>query len=64
MSVKVAVVLPFVKETPGAIRYGLPTQRREVLVSDLYVRKDKLREAGHTGPWPSEITVTVEVYQP
>jgi hypothetical protein len=61
MSVKVAVVLPFVKETPGALRYGLPDQRREVAVSDIYIRKDKLREAGHVGPWPIEITVTVEV---
>jgi hypothetical protein len=57
----VRITLPFVKETPGALRYGLPDQRREVAVSDIYVRKDKLREAGLTGPWPTEITVTVEV---
>lgn len=58
----VQVKLPFVKETAGALRYGLPNQRKEVLVSDIYVRKDKLREAGHTGEWPAEITVTVEVH--
>ncbi len=58
---KATVRLPFVKETAGAIRYGLPDQRREVLVSDIYVRKDKLREAGHVGPWPTAINVTVEV---
>lgn len=57
----ITVRLPFVKETAGAIRYGLPTQRKEVLVSDIYIRKDKLREAGHTGPWPLFINLTVEV---
>lgn len=61
MSVKVVQVLPFIKETPGALRYGLPNSRREVPLSDLYLRKDKLVEAGHTGPWPTEITVTVSV---
>lgn len=59
----VSITLPFVKETSGAIRYGLPTQRKNVLVSDIYVRKDKLIEAGHTGPRPDSITVTVTVGQ-
>lgn len=63
MTVKVAVVLPFVKETPGALMYAT-ADRKAQAVSNLYVRKDKLREAGHTGPWPTEITVTVEVNQP
>lgn len=60
MSVKVSVVLPFVKETPGALRYAL-AERRDAAASDIYIRKDKLREAGHVGAWPTEITVTVEV---
>lgn len=60
----VTVRLPFVKETAGAIRYGLPaSQRKEVLVSDIYVRKDKMREAGHTGEWPLALNITVEVPQ-
>lgn len=63
MTVKVAVVLPFVKETKGAVMYAAPDRLGQA-VSNLYVRKDKLREAGLTGPWPSEITVTVEVNQP
>lgn len=56
----VVVILSLVKETKGALRYAVP-DRLGVAVSDLYVRKDKLREAGHVGPWPTEITVTVEV---
>lgn len=60
MTVKTAVVLPFVKETPGALLYAT-ADRKATAVSNLYVRKDKLREAGHTGPWPASITVTVEV---
>lgn len=59
----VAVTLPFKKETPGALLYALADQRNTI-VSNVYVRKDKLREAGYTGSWPSEITVTVEVKQP
>lgn len=59
----IRVTLPFVKETPGSLRFALPTQRRDLPVSDIYIRKDKLREAGHTGPWPTSITVTVEVPQ-
>lgn len=59
----ITVRLPFIKETAGALRYGLPNQRKEVLVSDIYVRKDKLREAGHTGEWPLALHITVEVPQ-
>lgn len=62
MAVKTSVNLPFVKETTGALMYAIPDRRGSV-VSNVYVRKDKLREAGHTGPWPQEITVTVEVPQ-
>lgn len=60
---KVEVVLPFKKQTPGALLYALPDQRATI-VSNVYVRKDKLREAGYTGDWPAEITVTVEVKKP
>jgi hypothetical protein len=56
----ITVTLPLVKETKGALRYAL-ADRQATAVSDLYVRKDKLREAGHVGPWPTEINVTVEV---
>jgi hypothetical protein len=64
MTVKaVTVALPFKKETPGALLYALADQRNTI-VSNVYVRKDKLREAGYTGAWPSEINVTVEVSQP
>ncbi len=60
MSVKVAVTLPFVRETPGALLYATE-DRKATAVSNVYVRKDKLTEAGHTGSWPASITVTVEV---
>lgn len=58
--VKIRVTLPLVKQTPSALRYALPDRRLELAVSDIYVRKDKLREAGLTGYWPTEITLTLE----
>lgn len=58
---KVTVRLPLVKETAGALRYALSDQRRDLVISDLYVRKDKLREAGHEGDWPAALDVSVEV---
>jgi hypothetical protein len=58
--VRVSVELPFKKETPGALLYGLPGNRDRI-VSSVYVRKDHLSAAGHTGPWPRSITITVEV---
>lgn len=60
MSVKIQATLPFNKETPGAILYAT-SDRKATAVSTLYVRKDHLKDAGHTGPWPNEIIVTVEV---
>lgn len=57
---QVSVKLPFSRETPGALVYALP-KVTDAVVGNLYVRKDKLREAGYAGPWPQEITVTVEV---
>jgi hypothetical protein len=56
------VVLPFSRETPGALLYALPGFRSNP-VSNVYVRKDKLTEAGHQGPWPTKISVTVEVVE-
>jgi hypothetical protein len=59
---KVAVLdLPLSKNNPRSLRYGFTEGRRDHVVSDLYVRKDKLRAAGYTGPWPAKIRVTVEV---
>lgn len=63
MMTAVTVTLPFKKETPGAILYALADQRNTI-VSNVYVRKDKMREAGYEGDWPAEITVTVEVKKP
>jgi hypothetical protein len=60
VSIQVAVVLPFRKETPGALLYALPDQRNTI-ASSLYIRKDQLRAAGYSGAWPIQITVTVEV---
>ena len=59
MGVKVEITLPFTGETPGAVVYEIKPMT-SVAVGKVYVRKDKLLEAGHTGPWPTEITVTVE----
>jgi hypothetical protein len=63
MVTAVQVTLPFKKATKGALLYALNDQRNTI-VSNVYVRKDKLRDAGFTGDWPAEITVTVEVNQP
>jgi hypothetical protein len=58
---RVTIALPFVKETPGALKYGLAGERMNVLVADIYVRKDQLRKAGHVGPWPLALNITIEV---
>lgn len=55
-----SVTLPLVKTTPGALKYGVPDHSSQ-LVGTVYVRKNKLRAAGHSGSWPTEITITVEV---
>jgi hypothetical protein len=57
---KITLDLPLSKETPGAFRFGFTQGRRDQLISDLYVRKDKLAEAGYTGR-PTKIRVTLEV---
>lgn len=56
--VKTSVILPFVKETKGALLYALP-DRTGTVVSNVYVRKDKIEKVA--GAWPVQITVTVEV---
>lgn len=58
--VKTSVTLPFSRETPGALVYALP-RVTDAVVGNVYVRKDKLREAGHIGAWPQEVVITVEV---
>jgi hypothetical protein len=57
---EVTVTLPFEKETPGALKYAVEDVRSQA-VGAVYVRKDKLRDAGHKGLWPSEITLTIKV---
>lgn len=59
MGAKVTVVLPLDRTTPGALVYAVKPMTSQI-VGQVYVRKDKLLEAGHTGPWPNQITVTVE----
>lgn len=59
---KVTVQLPLSRETSGSLKYGVEAkQRPDFLISDIYLRKDKMEEAGHPEPWPTSITVTVEV---
>lgn len=60
MMTAVTVTLPFKRETPGALLYSVPDVR-DTIISNVYVRKDKLRAAGYTGEWPAEVTVTVDV---
>lgn len=60
---KITVTLPLSKQTKGALLYAT-TDRFSTAVSNLYVRKDHLEAAGHTGEWPKSITVTVEVPEP
>lgn len=60
MKTEVTVTLPFEKETPGALKYAVEDVRSQA-VGAIYVRKDKLREAGHKGMWPSEITLTITI---
>jgi hypothetical protein len=59
--IKITLDLPLSKENPGSLRFGFTQGRRDHVVSDIYLRKDKLREAGYEGDWPTEITVTLEV---
>lgn len=60
MAIKLQVTLPLANETPGALVYEIKPMT-SVAMGKIYVRKDKLIEAGHTGPWPAEMTFTAEV---
>lgn len=60
MATRITVVLPKVRATPGAVVYAVQPMTSEV-IGQVYLRKDKLRAAGHVGPWPEQITLTVEV---
>jgi hypothetical protein len=56
---EITVVLPQVKQTSGAIRFALPNEERATVpVSDLYVRKDFVRD--RTRGLPIAVKVTVE----
>jgi hypothetical protein len=57
---KVIVELPLAKETPGALQYAFPDREGPSPLTNVYLRKDKLRAAGHVGAWPASVTVTVE----
>lgn len=54
---KTTVTLPFVKETPGTVVYGLRNVT-SVAIGQVYVRKENLEKIG--GVWPSTITLTLE----
>lgn len=56
---KITLDLPAARETRGAIMYALE-DRAGLPFSNLYVRKDALREEGRKG-FPAKIRVTVEV---
>lgn len=56
---KISVELPYERQTPGALVYAVKPVTSKV-TAQIYVRKDKLREAGYTGPWPDKINVTLE----
>ena len=62
MMTGVTVTLPFKRETKRALLYALDNLQNTI-VGSVYVRKDKLRQAGYEGDWPTEITVTVEAKQ-
>lgn len=54
----VVVTLPQVKQTPGALRFALPGEyRTTVPVSDIYVRKDFVRDRVKGLPIAVEVTV-------
>lgn len=59
MGVKMQMTLPFDRETVGTVVYAVK-KIKTVPVGQVYINKDKLAEAGHTGEWPGEVVVTVE----
>lgn len=61
MANKIVVVLPLVRETPGALVYKV-TKVTSLPVGQVYIRKDQFVKVD--GEWPSSVTVTVEVSEP
>ena len=57
----IEVTMPLERETDGALVYKIAGSVKNNAISQVYVRKDKMTDAGHVGPWPSEIVITVEV---
>lgn len=57
--VKIQMVLPKKKETPGTVVYALPNPTA-VAIGQVYVRKEHLAGMKVNGAWPEEITISVE----
>ena len=57
--VKIQVVLPKKKETPGTVVYALPNPTA-VAVGQVYVRKEHLVPLKVNGTWPESITISIE----
>ena len=56
---KIQVVLPKKKETPGTVVYALPNPTA-VAVGQVYVRKEHLVGLKVNGAWPESITISIE----
>jgi len=57
---KIEVELPFIRETPGTVVYGVARgEMKKLAVGQAYVRKDVL-EKKEDGSWPQSIKLTVE----
>lgn len=54
---KIQVVLPLKRETPGALVYGV-ADISAVAVGQVYVRKSHIEK--ENGAWPPQITLTLE----
>lgn len=56
---KIQMVLPKKKETPGTVVYALPNPTA-VAVGQVYVRKEHLVGLKVDGSWPESITISIE----
>lgn len=56
---KIQMVLPKKKETPGTVVYALPNPTA-VAVGQVYVRKEHLVGLKVDGAWPESITISIE----
>lgn len=54
---KIQVVLPKKKETPGTVVYAV-SNPTSVAVGQVYVRKEHFQKDG--GQWPDQITISIE----